>query len=158
MPRDAWGHLFDSAEQEIGILVYSGFFLADDAGLLSLLRSKADEGVRVRILLGDPDSPEIQARGEMERIGPSMSAKVRNALVMYEPLNEADGVEIRLHGTVLYNSIYRADDELMVNTHVYGLPASQAPVLHLRRVTGGGMVKAYLDSFELVWSQARPLD
>ena len=50
-----------------------------------------------------------------------------------------------------------ADDELLVNTHVFGAPAQQAPVLHLRRVVGGTMVKAYLDSFELVWSLAKPL-
>jgi hypothetical protein len=67
-------------------------------------------------------------------------------------------VQFRLHSTVLYNSIYRADDELLVNPHVYGAAASQAPVMHLRRVAGGGMVRTYLDSFERVWSRARPLD
>ena len=61
VPRDTWGLLFDSAEQEIGILVYSGMFLADDPGLLALFRAKAEQGVRVRILLGDPDSPEVAA-------------------------------------------------------------------------------------------------
>ncbi len=59
VPRDTWGLLFDSAEQEIGILVYSGMFLADDPGLLALFRAKAEQGVRIRILLGDPDSPEV---------------------------------------------------------------------------------------------------
>ena len=37
------------------------------------------------------------------------------------------------HGTTLYNSIYRVDDEMLVNTHVYGVNAYAAPVLHLRR-------------------------
>jgi hypothetical protein len=32
--------------------------------------------------------------------------------------------QIRLHDTPLYNSIYRFDDELLVNTHVYGLLAA----------------------------------
>jgi hypothetical protein len=41
-------------------------------------------------------------------------------------------IEIRLHRTVLYNSIYRADDQLLVNQHAYGLPAAQAPVFCLR--------------------------
>jgi hypothetical protein len=59
---------------------------------------------------------------------------------------------------VLYNSIYRSDDELLVNTHVFGVGASQAPVLHLRRVAGGSMVTTYIESFELVWSQARPVN
>src|SRR5712691_9565076 len=51
VPGDAWRHLFDSAKREIGILVYSGLFLADDAGTLRLLRAKAGDGVQVRILL-----------------------------------------------------------------------------------------------------------
>ena len=59
---------------------------------------------------------------------------------------------------MLYNSIYRADGELLVNSHIYGFPASQAPVMHLRRVAGGTMVTTYLESFERVWSEAHPLD
>jgi hypothetical protein len=35
-----------------------------------------------------------------------------------------EGVEFRLHRTVLYNSIYRADDQVLVNTHVFGLAAA----------------------------------
>ena len=69
-----------------------------------------------------------------------------------------DGVEIRQHATVLYNSIYRADGELLVNAHVYGTPASLAPVMHLRQIAGGTLVGTYLDSFERVWSESRPLD
>ena len=82
VPRDTWGQLFDSAEEEIGILVYSGMFLADDPGLLDLFRAKAEEGVRVRILLGDPDSPEVAARGEHEGIDDALASKIRNAIVL----------------------------------------------------------------------------
>ena len=45
-----------------------------------------------------------------------------------------ENVEIRLHGTILYNSIYRADEQLLVNTHIFGLAASDAPVFHLRKI------------------------
>ncbi len=158
VPRDIWGQLFDSAEQEIGVLVYSGYFIADDPGLLALFRAKAAQGVRVRILLGDPDSAEVASRGELEDIGDSLASRIRNTIVLYRPLRGLDGVEIRLHSTVLYNSIYRADGELLVNSHVYGAPASKAPVMHLRQVAGGTMVTTYIDSFDRVWSESRPLD
>jgi transcriptional regulator with XRE-family HTH domain len=158
VPKDLWGRLFDSAKSEIAVLVYSGFFLADDPGLQSLLASKARDGTRVRILLGDPDSTQVGVRGEDEGINEGMAAKIRNVIVMYAPLRRVEGVQVRLHSTVLYNSIYRADDEVLVNPHVYGAPASMAPVLHLHRVAGGSMVTTYLDSYERVWSQARPLD
>lgn len=48
MARDIWTRLFDSAEREIGILVYAGLFLAEDSGLQKLLADKARAGVRVR--------------------------------------------------------------------------------------------------------------
>jgi len=156
VPRDVWGRLFTGAEREVGVLVYGGFFLAEDAGMLRLFAEKARTGVRVRVLLGDPDSAEVARRGAEEGIDEAMAAKIRNVLVLYRPLREVPGVEVRLHATVLYNSIYRADDQLLVNTHVYGAHAANAPVLHLRRVAGGDMVSTYLDSFENVWQTATP--
>lgn len=157
VPRDAWGRLFREAEAEIGILVFSGLFIAEDSGIMRLLADKAKAGVRVRILLGDPDSQAVADRGTDEGIELGMAAKINAVLVHYKRL-QADGVEIRLHRTVLYNSIYRGDDQLLVNTHIYGEPASNAPVFHLRRVAGGDMVTTYMDSFERVWEQATPLD
>ncbi|MDF5751691.1 helix-turn-helix transcriptional regulator [Spongiactinospora sp. TRM90649] len=157
VPRDAWGRLFGEADQEIGVLVYSGMFLADDAGMVRLFGQKADAGTRVRILLGDPECPEVAQRGADEGIDDGMAAKIRNVLVLYRPLIGRDNVEIRLHDTVLYNSIYRGDDQLLINTHIYGTPAGNAPVLHLRKVVGGDMVATYLDSFERIWTGARPV-
>ena len=67
-------------------------------------------------------------------------------------------MEFRLHRTVLYNSIYRADDQVLVNTHVFGLAAAQAPAWHLRKLPGGELASLYLDSFERVWETATPVD
>lgn len=68
----------------------------------------------------------------------------------------APGVSVRLHGTTLYNSLYRYDNELLVNTHAYGVPAGQAPVLHLRQLQGGRLFDHYMRSFERVWELAQP--
>jgi hypothetical protein len=155
VPREVWRRLFDGAEREIGILVYSGLFIAEDVDLLRVIGAKASHGVAVRIILGDPESAHVNQRGAEEGIADAMAAKIRNAIVLYRGLAETAGVEIRLHPTVLYNSIYRADDELLVNQHVYGIAAAYAPVVHLRGT--GGMVDTYVESFERVWSSAGPL-
>lgn len=157
VPRDAWRRLFESGDEEIGVLVYAGLFLAEDAGLQRIIRKKAESGARVRFLVGDQDDDHIAERGEQEGVGDAMAAKIRNALVLYRPLLEVESVEFRMHSTVLYNSIYRADDQLMVNTHVYGVTAPHAPVWHLRRVAGGEFARVYLESFERVWDSAVPL-
>ena len=111
----------------------------------------------MRIALGDPDGPNVAERGEEEGIGDAMAAKIRNALTLYRPLGTVENIEIRLHRTVLYNSIYRADDQLMVNQHTYGVPAAQAPVFCLSNAGGGEMAALYLDSFERVWASSAPL-
>ena len=157
VPRETWSRLFSSAEQEIGILVYAGMFLAEDAGFKNILADKARAGVRVRILLGDPDSQVVADRGDDEGIGDTVPVKIRNALALYRPLRQVEGVEFRLHRTVLYNSIYRADDQLLVNTHVYGLPPRR-PRPGICASSRGASWPAYLDSFERVWETATPVD
>jgi transcriptional regulator with XRE-family HTH domain len=157
VPREVWTRLFASAEHEIGILAYSALFLAEDTGILRILADKGHAGVTVRMALGDPDGPHAAERGEEEGIGDAMPAKIRNALTLYRPLMNVQNVEVRLHRTVLYNSIYRADGQLVINQHTYGIPAAQAPVFCLRDNGGGEMTAVYLDSFEQVWANSAPL-
>jgi hypothetical protein len=157
VPNEVWERLFSAAEREIGVLVYAGIFLAEEAAVQKILVAKARAGVRVRVLLGDPGSPQVAERGADEGIGEGMAARVRNALVLYRALRATGGVEFRFHQTILYNSIYRGDDQLLVNTHVYGVPAAYAPAWHLRRLAGGEIASTYLESFERVWDSAVPV-
>ena len=154
VPREAWVRLFGSAEREIAILAYSALFLAEDAGILGILANKGSSGVTVRIALGDPDGPNVAERGEEEGIGDAMAAKIRNALTLYRPLRTVENIQVRLHRTVLYNSIYRADERLLINQHTYGIPAAQAPVFCLSSTSDGEMAALYLESFERVWAEA----
>ncbi|GAB1690802.1 DUF5919 domain-containing protein [Krasilnikovia sp. M28-CT-15] len=155
VPADAWSRLFAQATKEISILAYSALFLAEDCVVSALLREKSMADVRVRIALGDPNGVHVADRGAQERIGDGMSARIRTALVGFQPIVEA-GARLRVHDTVLYNSIYRADNELLVNMHVLGRPGAHAPVLHLKGVDADGMVATYLASFERVWSGSEP--
>ncbi|MGP4101813.1 XRE family transcriptional regulator [Nonomuraea sp. KM90] len=157
VPQAVWRNHFSRARREIGILAYSALFLAEDRAVLDILTARAEAGVKVRVLLGDPDGQEVAARGADEGIGAEvMAARVKNALALYRPLLRVQGVEIRLHRTVLYNSIYRADDELLVNTHAYGTPAANAPVMHLPGAHDQGPAATYLTSMARVWTIAMP--
>jgi transcriptional regulator with XRE-family HTH domain len=158
VPRDTWGHFFAKAEREIGALVYSGMFMAEDIGVHKLFAERARAGVRVRLLLGDPDSPHVAERGATEGIDETMAALVRTSTKLFSKLLAEPGVELRLHSTVLYNSIYRVDDQLLVNTHIYGVMANNAPVFHLRKIPGGEMANMYIESFERVWDGAVPYE
>lgn len=150
----SWLSFFDSARSEIGILAYSALFLAEDARLVRLLHEKRD-GVRIRIALGAPDGAKVGERGAEEAIGEAMAEKIRNSLALLRPLLDQEHVELRLHDTVLYNSMFRSDNQLLVNQHAYGIPAAQSPVYHYRQTEESEMFDSYLTSFEAVWAKGR---
>jgi transcriptional regulator with XRE-family HTH domain len=157
VPRDLWSHLLDGAAREIEILVYVGMFLTEDRSILRKLTDKAEAGARIRLLFGDPASSAISRRSTEENIGKNtITAKIRQALAFFQPVADVDGVDIRVHGTTLYNSIYRYDDEMIVNPHVYGFQAPHAPALHLRRLSAGDLFETYSESFEAVWKASKP--
>ncbi|MEW1752065.1 helix-turn-helix domain-containing protein [Streptomyces angustmyceticus] len=155
VPPHLWPQLYSSSRTHFDVLVYSGFWLTEDPEFLRLVKEKSADGVWVRFMLGDPDCPEVATRGADEGIGNAMASKIRNALMNYRGLFGLPGVEFRLHSTTLYNSIYRADNELLANGHVYGVGAYLAPVLHLQRVPGGELFDTYAESVERVWDSAR---
>jgi len=157
VPASVWRTLFDQVSQDLAILVYAAVFLPEQQiDLVDLLRARASAGCRVRIALGDPNSPKLLERGSEEKFGLGIVSRAQLALKHYAPLRGCQGVEIRVHGTTLYNSIYRFDNDMLVNTHVWGMNAFGAPVLHLRRLVDGGVFDTYVQSFEAVWSTATP--
>ncbi|GAA4223605.1 DUF5919 domain-containing protein [Actinomadura meridiana] len=152
-PLDMWRALFTQARERIEILVYAGIFLHEQwPGFAETLGHKAGAGCRVRILLGDPDAPPVTERGVEEKYGHGIETRCRVALMHYGPLIGMPGVEVRQHATTLCNSIYRGDDQMLVNAHVFGMNAFGAPVWHLRRESDGGVFDRYAESFEAVWA------
>jgi hypothetical protein len=157
VPAQLWTSMLHNATSQIEILVYSGNFLFDTHPDLSdLLADKAKAGASVRVLLGDPDSAMIRQRGEEEGIGDDLAARARISHRYMAPAANIPGVEVRLHDTILYNSIYRFDDDLLANPHVLGAPAGQNPVLHFRYVPGGRTFRHYCRSFDFTWERGRP--
>lgn len=155
IPRDTWTRLIRDATEQIDILVYAGlFFPEQQPELANTLCAKVRSGVRVRMLMAAPDGEHVVRRGQEEGIGDVVVSRVKNALSFFEPHASHQCVEFRLHDTTLYNSIFRFDNEMLVNTHVFGLPAAHAPVLHLRRLSGGELFTIYADAYERVWSAA----
>jgi hypothetical protein len=158
VPPGSWYELISSTREHVDILVYAGLFLSDGrADLPTLLGAKAEEGVVIRLLVGDPDSEAVARRGAEEQVGEAMAARIRLSMSYLRPALAAPGVEARVHGTTLYNSIYRFDDDVLVNTHAYGAVAAKSPVMHVRRIGGGRLFSHYMESFERVWEEAEPL-
>lgn len=151
--------VFARARQRIDILVYAAVFLHEAYPRLnSLLAERAAEGATVRIAVGDADSAHVQQRGREEKFGHGIESRCRLALLHYRALHATPNIEIRTHATTLYNSVFRGDDEMMVNAHVWGTNAYGAPVWHLRRTLDGGLFDTYATSFDAVWQTGRAVE
>lgn len=158
VPNSLWLSLLQSAHDSVDILVYAGLHLPEaNPSWPKEIQQKCEEGVRVRIAFGDPDSEPVRARGDEEGVGAGMAARINYALAWYRPILGSSNLGIAFHSTVLYNSILRFDDHMLINPHIYSMPTFRAPIIHLRRIPGGPLFATYVECFERIWAEARHL-
>ncbi|MEV6878877.1 XRE family transcriptional regulator [Amycolatopsis sp. NPDC051128] len=151
-----WTNLLSGLREEMDLLVFSGVFLVEQYDLVPLIRDKAAAGVRFRLLVGDESAPAVVRRAAEEGTPGGLEGRVQLMRRYLAEVAGLDGVEVRTHGETLYNSLYRFDDDLLVNGHTFGALAGQSPVWHLRRVSGGSMWEHYRRAFDRVWSAGTP--
>ena len=122
-----------------------------------MLADRAKSGVGIRLCWADPASRAVDVRDREEGLRGTLAYKIRAALTYYQPLQGVPGCTIRLHRVGVYASLFRFDDVLLANPHIWGAPASANPVLHLQRIEGSTWFDAYRRSFDAVWDTALPL-
>jgi transcriptional regulator with XRE-family HTH domain len=157
VPRDVWLQLVNGATSSIDILVFSGTFLAQtNPKLPQILMDSAANGAQVRLCFGDPDGSAVALRDEEEGINGALGAKIRACLSYFPRLVGSQNCGIRLHNHTLYASIFRYDDQAMINPHIWGSPASANPLFHFRRLGEDCTFGKYMNSFERIWEQSKP--
>ena len=67
-----------------------------------------------------------------EEGGTGLAGRIALVLAYLAPALGTPGIEVRLHDRTLYATTFRFDDDLLVNTHVWGSPAGANPLLHLK--------------------------
>lgn len=158
LPPATVSSLLDAADRYIDVLAYSALWLWDTIPAISdRLQLKIARGVSVRICLGDPHSQAVLLRGQEERVNGDLAGRCRLAARYTQPIKHADADAVRISGATLYASIFRFDDELLLNTHLWGNPASDSPVFHFRRESDDGIAASAIRSFERIWQAAQPL-
>ena len=157
IPADLWGRLLQPVSERIEVLVHAGLFLVERPDFVRTLSKKADDGVDIRIAFGDPMSDSVALRSAEEGLGDGvLAARIQYGLVPYTPLLSKENIGFRYHDTTLYNSIFRFDDEMIVNHHVYGVPGPHAPAMHLRKLGAGDLFDTYAKSFDDIWALSKP--
>jgi hypothetical protein len=159
IPASTWARLLTAATDRVEVLAWAAtFFHQLQPRLADQLAAAAARGVRVRLCFGDPAGEAVERREHEEGpfLGPGvLAAKIRVSLAYVRPALEVPGVEVRLHDVVVYASLFRYDDQMIANPHVWSRPASENPALHLRT---GSLLGAYAASFDAVWDTAKPWD
>jgi len=160
IPTALYRRLLDHAGREITLCAYSYYGLWNRLPDLSaILRSKAESGVKVRIILGEVDSPITRRLEEFDPEPLTWTAAIESSRRTLEPLH--DVIEIRQTDLAWGKSVYRFDNEAMVCLYVI---TSQVPVeasypyLHLVRRQDGGIFDALAHRHtEGVWEAAVPV-
>ena len=153
VPVAVWVRLLEHARHHVDLLAYAMLQLPENhPGFVEVLLEKAAARAEVRIVLGDPGCEEVRRRDREEQFGGGMAPRIRTTLEHFRPLFGRDGIQLRFQAQPLYASIYRYDDEMLVNPHLWSYHAYQSPVFHLRR-SPGGLFDNYLHAFELIWER-----
>lgn len=156
LPFALWTELIAGVQERMEVLVFSGQFLVEQHDILPLVKQKAEQGTAFRFAVGDETSAAVVQRAIEEGTTGGLEGRIQMMRRYLSKVASLPNVEVRTHGTILYNSLYRFDDQLLVNGHAYGSLAGENPVMHLRKVPGGQMWEHYMQSFERVWQEATP--
>ena len=158
-PATLWRTLLTSAMSNVDFLGYAILFLFElQARLPEILARKAQEGCQIRIAIVDPTSQQAADRDAEERINQGLIARIRMAIQYFSPLLGCPGVEIRLHRSPMYNSVFRFDEQMLVTPHLYATPGQQAPLLHIRRNGSDGLFDNFASHFDAVWEPATAME
>lgn len=159
VPPDVWWDLLTKAHCQIDLLGYAMLFLPEQhPRLVPLLVERGSGSCVIRIAVAEPTSPQVAERDAEERLGGTLSGRIRTTLRYLTELQKSGVGEIRCHATPMYNSVFRFDDEMFVTPHLYGVHGFHAPLLHLRRLFPGGVFDRFAAHFDAIWETATPVE
>jgi hypothetical protein len=153
---DIWIKKIKIARGRLDFLAYAMAFLPEYPDFVDILHERASAGCKVRILLANPEAGVVAQRSKEEKGEGSIASRIRTSITRLSPLLGVKGIEVRLHQTPLYCSIYRFDSEMFVTPHLYGVRGAAAPLLHFKEIHGG-LFSRYEAHFQAIWDIAEEL-
>lgn len=161
VPPTLWERLLRSASTEIVLADYTAPLPADDpADLSGQLRARAEAGLPVRILIGDPDHAVTRRRDAEQPEQPSVRAAIAQTMHDLADLARVPGAQVRLTDADadlhLSRSVFRFDGEALVSEHIADRDGYGSLTYHLRRLHRDGPFDKYLGHVERLWEGAHP--
>lgn len=157
VPTKSWWEVISRANRQIDLLGYTLYFLSlQHPDLVPVLQAKCAAGTAVRAVIADPESEHVAYRDREEGTPLTLVVRIKTTWDAWRPLLNTEGFGLRFQDVPLYNSVFRFDDHMFVTPHLFGVPGSQAPLLHLKRVGDGGLFSRFAGHFESIWDASRP--
>lgn len=157
VPPELWQHMLKRGRREVDLLGSALLYLFEgDPGFVEFLWTTPCD---VRIALADPNSTMVAERDEELGLGGTLAPRIGASIrvLRRRRIKELEGgsLDLRLHSTPMYCSLFRVDDEMLVTPHLYGRPGRiDTPVLHIRRREQFGIFTSYVLHFEDVFYKA----
>ena len=161
VPDDIWQAMTRATTGPVDLLGFAVRFLPTiDEDVFTILAGRAAAGTRMRICLADPNHHTVTERDNEETDSGSVVDRVRDGINMFtEHLGGFDTVEIRLHHLPLYMSVYRFGPQMLVTSHLPGVPGAGAPTSHYKSTgNDADMFNTYSTAFDSVWADAQPVE
>ncbi|MFF2080200.1 DUF5919 domain-containing protein [Kitasatospora sp. NPDC058162] len=158
-PRSVWTQLIAEARSEVFLAGFTNYFVwLEQPALLQTLRRKAENGCRIRFLLGDPDSDTTRRREQIEDVALTVSTRIRVSLENLAKLSDTAGVEARFSAPEdgpnhVSLSVFRFDEHALVTPHLARTVGHDSPLMHLRRSGENGMFDRFAEHIEELWSR-----
>jgi len=155
-PKSVWRGLITSAKKNITLAGYTNYFLwLEHPNLATVLKRKAEQGCRVRFLIGDPDSEVTRRREEIESVPLTVSTRIKITLAELERIKDVPGVEARFGDEHIAMSVFQFDDEMLVTPHLSKLVGHDSPMLHVKRCQDDGLYDRFAYHVNELWSGGR---
>lgn len=157
--KSLWRDLISSAKREITFCGYTNYFLwLEIPNLRATLKRKLEQGVRVRIIVGDPDSEVTRQREEVEQAALSVSTRIRVTLDELGKLRRvAPAVEARYSDGHIASSVFTFDDDALVSYHLADLLGHDSPTFHIHRRADDGLYDRFARHVAWLWEGGRPI-
>lgn len=161
VPRDLWNRLITDAKSAITLGGYTNyFFWTELSGFSETLATRAADGVRVRILVGDPEGAVTQRREQIENAPLALRTRIGITLDELSKLGPVPGIEVRISDANaeahVSRSIFQFDREAVICEHIAERLGHGSLTFHLRRMQDGGPFDQYAAHLEHLWDGGRP--
>jgi transcriptional regulator with XRE-family HTH domain len=160
VPSSLWRELLAGATQRLMFAGYTNYFLwLEVNNFHNTVTRKAESGVDVRFLVGDPDSDVTRQREQIEGVALTVSTRITVTLdELTKARRTAPQVQARLSDRHIATSVFVFDEDMIVCTHLADLLGHDSPTLHLRRRQADGLFDRFAGHVEHLWKDAREIE